>query len=245
MSIATNAPTSVISAIASVDVLNAGTPVIIAIIGFGTVMCFIERRTNKQFKAHEDGVYFAFVSTSTFGYGDMAPQTALGRFMVVFWTIFTVLSLTAFGGIVSAALTVGQLQMDTIDSLGGLQPNQVCVEASYDLANRYIAATMSLPLDQYVQVGGGVVLGSLEDCTAAVLNGTVLAYLSDVPVLNWVAFSYINNGQMYVSPTLRANPLTWVFASGSAFRQSLDSAVIQTIVNTTWGMLAWRRARVG
>ena len=95
-------------------------------------------------------------------------------------TIFTVLSLTAFGGIVSAALTVGQLQMDTIDSLAGLSPNQVCVEASYDLANRYIATTMSLPLDQYVQVGGGVVLGSLEDCTNAVLNGTVLAYLSDV-----------------------------------------------------------------
>ena len=95
-------------------------------------------------------------------------------------TIFTVLSLTAFGGIVRAALTVGQLQMDTIDSLAGLSPNQVCVEASYDLANRYIATTMSLPLDQYVQVGGGVVLGSLEDCTNAVLNGTVLAYLSDV-----------------------------------------------------------------
>ena len=80
----------------------------------------------------------------------------------------------------SAALTVGQLQMDTIDSLAGLSPNQVCVEASYDLANRYIASAMSLPLNQYVEVGGGVVLGSLEDCTNAVLNGTVLAYLSDV-----------------------------------------------------------------
>ena len=164
----------------------------------------------------------------------MAPVTVLGRFLVVFWTIFTVLSLTAFGGIVSAALTVGQLQMDTIDSLGGLSPNQVCVEASYDLANRYIAATMSLPLDEYVQVQGGVVLGSLEECTAAVLNGTVLAYLSDIPVLNWVAFSYINNGNMYVSPLLRANPLAWVFPSGSAIRQSLDSAVINTIVNSTW-----------
>jgi hypothetical protein len=70
--------------------------------------------------------------------------------------------------------------MDTIDSLAGLSPNQVCVEASYDLANRYIASAMSLPLNQYIEVGGGVVLGSLEDCTNAVLNGTVLAYLSDV-----------------------------------------------------------------
>ena len=202
MSIATNAPTSVLSAIASVDVLNAGTPVIIAIIGFGATMCLIERSSNKQFEHLDSGVYFGFVATSTFGFGDLAPATLLGRFLVVFWcaraalhhrcghlqlstriprrTIFTVLSLTAFGGIVSSALTVGQLQMDTIDSLAGLSPNQVCVEASYDLANRYIASAMSLPLNQYVEVGGGVVLGSLEDCTNAVLNGTVLAYLSDV-----------------------------------------------------------------
>jgi hypothetical protein len=112
-------------------------------------------------------------------------------------TIFTVLSLTAFGGIVSAALTVGQLQMDTIDSLAGLSPNQICVEASYDLANRYIASTMSLPLNQYVQVGGGVVLGSLEDCTNAVLNGTVLAYLSDVrgPAASMGASAYMSFAQ--------------------------------------------------
>ena len=234
MSIATNTPTTVTSAIASVDVLNAGTPVIIAIVGLGATLWLIEGRTNKQFSALDNGVYFAFVATSTFGFGDMAPVTMLGRFLVVFWTIFTVLSLTAFGGIVSAALTVGQLQIDTIDSLAGLAPNQLCVEASYDLANRYIATTMSLPLDQYVQVGGGVVLGSVEDCTAAVLNGTVLAYLTDVPVLNWIAFSYLNNGNMYVSPVLRANPLTWVFPSGSPIRQSMDSAVIDTIVNASW-----------
>ena len=37
-----------------------------------------------------------------------------------------------------------------------------------------------------------------------------------------------------VSPTLRANPLTWVFPSGSTIRQGLDSAVISMIVNSTW-----------
>ena len=37
-----------------------------------------------------------------------------------------------------------------------------------------------------------------------------------------------------MSPTLRANPLTWVFPSGSTIRQGLDSAVISMIVNSTW-----------
>lgn len=61
LSIATNAPTSVIDAIASIDVLNAGTPVIIAIVGFGVALCLIEGRANKQFNALDNGVYFAFV----------------------------------------------------------------------------------------------------------------------------------------------------------------------------------------
>ena len=85
MSIATNAPTSVLSAIASIDVLNAGTPVIIAIIGFGATMSLIERSFNKQFEHLDSGVYFGFVATSTFGFGDLAPSTLLGRFLVVFW----------------------------------------------------------------------------------------------------------------------------------------------------------------
>ncbi len=235
MSISTSAPTTLIDAIVSIAVLNAATPVLIAIIGFGTVMWLLERGANgNQFKAHDAGVYFAFVATSTFGFGDMAPVTVAGRLLTVFWTIFTVLSLTAFSGIVSSALTVGQLSSSTIDSLSQVLPSQVCIEGSYDLVNRLVAETFSLPLDVYGQVQGGVMLGDLERCTKAVLNGDVLVYVSDQPLLNWVAFSYINNGNLYVSPSVRANPLSWAFPSGSLIRQGLDSAVISMIVNGTW-----------
>jgi hypothetical protein len=235
MSLSTGAPTTLITAIVSVAVLNAATPVIIAIIGFGTLMWLLERGVNgKQFHAHDAGIYFAFVATSTFGFGDMAPVTVPGRLLTVFWTIFTVLSLTAFSGIVSSALTVGQLSTSTIDALNQVTPSQVCLEGSYDLVNRLVAETFSLPLDQYGQVGGGVMKGSLETCTRAVIDGTVLVYITDAPLLNWVAFSYINNGAMYVSPTIRANPLSWAFPSGSKIRQGLDSAVISMIVNGTW-----------
>jgi hypothetical protein len=234
MSLATGSPTTLMTAIVSVQVLNAATPVLIAIIGFGTVMWLLERGVNgKQFYAHDAGVYFAFVATSTFGFGDMAPVTIPGRLLTVFWTIFTVLSLTAFSGIVSSALTVGQLSTSTIDALSQVLPSQVCLEGSYDLVNRLVAETYSLPLNEYGQVVG-VMLGSLETCTRAVVDGTALVYITDAPLLNWVAFSYINNGAMYVSPIIRANPLTWAFPSGSKIRQGLDSAVISMIVNGTW-----------
>ncbi len=216
------------------DVLNAATPVLIAILGFATVIWALERRTNKPFEHHDNAVYFAFVSTSTFGYGDMAPTTTPGRLLLVFWTVFTSLSLTAFGGIVSSALTVGSLSIDTIDSLQGLSPNQVCVDAPYDLVNQFVAETLKLPLDQFQQVGGGVLLGDMDQCLTAVQNGTALVYVSDAPLLNWIANQYVNDGTLYVSPILRRNPLTWAFPSGSPIRDLLDSAVISMVVNGTW-----------
>lgn len=61
---------SLVSAIISVDVLNAATPIIIAIIGFGWLMYAVEGRDNKeQFRSQHAGVYYAFVGIATFGFG--------------------------------------------------------------------------------------------------------------------------------------------------------------------------------
>lgn len=61
---------SLVTAIISVDVLNAATPIVIAIICFGWAMYAVECRDNKkQFHSQHAGVYYAFVSIATFGFG--------------------------------------------------------------------------------------------------------------------------------------------------------------------------------
>ena len=66
--------TSLVTAILSIDVLNAATPIVIAVVAFGWLMYLVERRDNNaQFHAQHSGVYFASVSIATFGFGDVAP----------------------------------------------------------------------------------------------------------------------------------------------------------------------------
>ena len=68
------------------------------------------------------------MSLSTFGFGDLAPVTTPGRLLTLVWTIFSVFTLTAFGGTLSSKLTVSQLTPYTIDSLSQVTPAEVCIE---------------------------------------------------------------------------------------------------------------------
>ena len=103
-------------------------PVLCALIAFGTIMWLVERRVNPAFKTQTAGVYYAFVSMSTFGFGDVVPVTMVGRLLTIVWTVFAVLSLAAISGTVSSKLTVAQLSVSTIDSLSQVLPSEICIE---------------------------------------------------------------------------------------------------------------------
>jgi hypothetical protein len=133
--------------------------------------------------------------------------------------------------VVSARLTISQLALKQIDTLNEVPPQRVCVEESYPLATRLVSDAYGLAGDL---AAGGVMLGSVESCAAAVLDGTVLVYLTDEPMLRWLAFSFYETGNLYVSPVIRANPLSFAYPAGSAVRPIVDVAVINLLTNSTW-----------
>ena len=63
---------------------------------------------------------------------------------------------------------------------------------------------------------GGPMLGTPGSCIAAVLNRSVSVYLTDTPMLNWVANAFLDSAarQFYVSPPLQTNPLVWAYNVG-------------------------------
>ncbi len=103
-------------------------PVLCGLISFGTLMWLLERRGNAGFKNQTAGVYYAFVSMSTCGFGDLVPYTTAGRLLTIVWTIFSIFSLTAFTGNISSKLTVAQLTLQTMDSLNQVTPADLCIE---------------------------------------------------------------------------------------------------------------------
>jgi len=55
---------------------------------FGASVYFLEHNVNDQFATISDGLWWAFVTLTTVGYGDIYPMTTSGRIVAVFTMIF-------------------------------------------------------------------------------------------------------------------------------------------------------------
>ena len=142
------------------------------------------------------------------------------------------LSLSAFTSVVSSSLTLSQLAFVPVTSFAQLQPKDFCIEADYDLARALISGSYSIPDDQLE--AHGVMLGTISTCSQAVIDGTKKAFASDKPVLNWLATSYYGTSNLFVSESLRGNPLSVAFRAGSALLPSVDLAIIDLLTNHSW-----------
>lgn len=108
-------------------------PVAMAII-FGMVFLFgsctflVEHGTNPGFENIEDGLWWAFVTLTTVGYGDIVPHTELGRIVAVILMVF---------GVAVYALMIANLThyLDSIDRTHNGQPDPAAVRAPVTLSD--------------------------------------------------------------------------------------------------------------
>ena len=238
LSIARRGDFPLVGAIVSVEVLNVATPIIIGIFVFGWLIFLLEHPTNgRQFSSQSAGIYFAFVSLATFGYGDLSPRTRGARLLVIFFTVFSTLSLATLTSVVSARLISENLAAFPLDTLSGLQPGDVCVEKAYSKAIRQAAALLDLAPDN--MTAAGVLLSTPIGCLEAVKSRTVKVYFSDQPLLSWLAYSSLSfsggsSSNLYVSPVLHANPLGFAFVTGSPLLGRINSAVIASLSDSEY-----------
>lgn len=84
------------------------------VLGMATVVWMLERHTNPSFANFDDALWWAIVTATTVGYGDITPQTGLARLCA------TVLMLTGIGliGLVASSLSTSLIAM------GGFEEEQ-------------------------------------------------------------------------------------------------------------------------
>ena len=142
------------------------------------------------------------------------------------------MSLSAFTSVVSSQLTLSQLSFVPFTSFAQLLPSDFCIEGDYELARELLSGSYSIPDDQLE--ANGVMMGTISSCAQAVISGERKVYTSDKPVLNWLANSYYGTGNLFVSDSVRGNPLSVAFRAGSTLRPRVDTAIIDMLTNISW-----------
>ncbi|MDD7985875.1 ion transporter [Lentisphaera marina] len=80
--------------------------VIVLVTILGSIMYIVESPTNPVFKSIPHSIYWAIVTITTVGYGDMAPVTGLGRFIAAIVMLLGYAIIAVPSGIVTSELTL-------------------------------------------------------------------------------------------------------------------------------------------
>jgi len=88
--------------------------VIVLVIIIGCIMYLIEGGTNEQFDSIPRSVYWAIVTLTTVGYGDISPHTEIGQFLAAIVMIMGYAIIAVPTGIVSAEMVNSDKHPDVI-----------------------------------------------------------------------------------------------------------------------------------
>jgi polar amino acid transport system substrate-binding protein len=144
----------------------------------GTLIWLAERRApmapfpHKAVRGIASGVWFAIVTMSTVGYGDIAPKTLLGRLVTGIWIIVSVIAATSLVAGIASALTLFGMRMTSIAT-------------AEQLSGRSVAVVADSPGEAFAERYGArlVDIGSLEEGYKLLKNRNVDALVFDRPQL--------------------------------------------------------------
>jgi len=217
-------PTSLISALMTVRMLNVSMLFLLLLMITGHLMWAIESRTELGSvyfpKAYLHGVfqgiYWSCTTATTVGYGDTGPTTGITKIFTMIWMFVGIVLSGTVAGLMSSALTVSDLQNLDISSLDELKGQSVCFIPGY--------------YDEYMAKEGASVrarrLNTITDCVASLNAGSVDAILYEKHSLD----RYINNGwlgdKFAVTDIILPVDYGVAFEEGSELRNRVSAALL-------------------
>lgn len=199
---------------------------LLLIVGF-LVWLFEHKNNQEQFGGSRkqgifSGFWWAMVTMTTVGYGDVAPRSVGGRILGLVWMLTALIVVSFFTASITSALTVGQLSQ-RITSVNGL-------------ANMHIASVPGSTSAQWLshQHMSWTHADSLDAALASLAAGRVDAVVYDKPLLRWsIHLRY--RGKLDVLPmVLERQDYAFALPLGSPLRQDINTSLLRQVNAPDW-----------
>lgn len=194
--------------------------VILSIVGF--LFWAIEGRKYPEdygkgaIKGTASGVWLAVVTMTTVGYGDLAPRSPAGRFLLGSWMVISLILATSFVAGIATTFSQSSNEDKTITSLSHLQNKKVAVPNYKKIIDKIKDSD-----------GSPVPVGDVSEGYEMLMDGKVDALIYDEIPLQYIFEA--NKKDDYVLSKKRIEPQYYgfLFPIGSTLKRKVDLQIIR------------------
>ncbi len=195
----------------------------------GVAVWLFEGRGNREMfgggpvKGVAQGIWWAAVTMTTVGYGDISPKTAGGRIVGVVWMFAAIVLISGFTAAISSSLTVGALS----GKVRGIR----------DLPTARVGTVADSSAEAYLVKRGIKLERSFEnprDGLKSLLDAETDAFVFQGPILKYLAKNEFM-GRLEVLPgTFDHHYMGMAVPSGSQLREPLNRALLEFMETDQW-----------
>ena len=195
----------------------------------GVAVWLFEGRRNREMfgggpaRGVAQGIWWAAVTMTTVGYGDLAPKTAGGRIVGVVWMFAAIISISGFTAAISSSLTVGELSGK--------------VRGIHDLATARVGTVADSSAETYLMKKGIKQVrsfGSPRDGLKSLVDAETDAFVFQGPIVKYLAKTEFL-GRVEVLPgTFDQHYMGMAVPPGSQLREPLNRALLEFMETDQW-----------
>jgi len=194
----------------------------------GTITWLMERRRNPEhfnpnpIRGIASGIWWAAVTMTTVGYGDMSPKTLGGRFVALLWMFVSMLLVSSVVAVVASTLTLAKLEPAVSSPNDLAKVTSATIESS--ISDRYLK-DRRLSAEYYDSVVAGL---------NAVKTGRVDVMVYDEPLLKYTIKKKFSQHLMVVDAIFEDQNYGIAFPEKSPLREAVNREMLQIIHSEKW-----------